>query len=116
MGGKVCWGFLHLAAALFVCIPADRTASVCFFSFVLPPFTPHVMGGGEGRGSGVSLLSAAALLVCMPADREGNCVGHCSLLRFHHSIYTDWVGDGTVSVALNLRAGACSMYARGSGA
>ena len=113
----MCWGFSHLAAALFVCIPADRTASVCFFPFfVLPAFTSHVMGGGGGRGSGVSLLSAVALLVCMPADREGNCVGPCRLLRFHHSIYTGRVGDGTVSVALNLRAGACSMYARGSGA
>ena len=91
-----------------------QPACVCF-SFVLPPFASHVMGGWGGGGSGVSLLSTAALLVCMPADREGKCVGHCILLRFHHSIYTDWVGDGTVSVALNLRVGACSMYARGSG-
>ena len=95
-----------------------QPACVCF-SFVLPPFASHVLGGGgggRGGGSGVSLLSAAALLVCMPADREGKCVGHCSLLRFHHSVYTDWVGDGPVSVALNLRVGACSMHARGSGA
>ena len=77
---------------------------------------PAVCLSRTGGGSGVSLLSAAALLVCMPADREGKCVGHCSLLRFHHSVYTDWVGDGPVSVALNLRVGASSMHARGSGA
>ena len=109
------WGFLHSAAALFVCIPADRTASVCLFFFRAPAVCLSRNGWVGGGGSGVSLLSTSALLVCMPADREGKCVGHCSLLRFHHSIYTDWVGDGTVSVALNLRVGACSMHARGSG-
>ena len=119
VGGKEKGGLRLLlsAAALLVCISADRKVSLRdMFLFELPPFTsPGLSGWGE-RGVDISLTSETAILVCMPADRESERAGRLFLLRIHRSISTDWLGKKReVSVSLNLSGGSLTTHTSGSG-
>ena len=90
-GGGRGKGYLRLlltAAALLVCIPADRKASARDFCIVsLPPFNSSGLGGWAERGVDASLTSGTACLVCMPADQKGERAGSLFLLRICRSIF-----------------------------
>ena len=68
------WGFLHSAAALFVCIPADRTASVCLFFFRAPAVCLSRNGWVGGGGGFRCLLTLNGGAFGMHASGSGGQV------------------------------------------
>ena len=50
------------------------------------------MVGREGKGAGVTILSATALLEYMSVDRAGEPAGYLNHSRIRRSIFPNWVG------------------------
>ena len=84
---RVAWnggfgGSLPSTAVLFVCMPDNRENKRIgkFFLRLCCFFLGDYMW--EGRGAGISLLSAATLLVYVPTDLKDECAERSFLLRF----------------------------------
>ena len=114
-GDKSSGGYLLSEAALLACMlvswEVEPRALLLWRLWLL-----HFAGVGVGVGVfGGSPPSSAALLMSISAGGESKRARQFCLLRFHHSIFTDWVsGGGGVPTALYSRRWWFGMHASGS--